>query len=89
MTVTVTEAEVVWCYRTLLGRDPESAQVVQQKLALAKDLQSLIMMFIDCQEYRQKHGPGSMVPLNCPPMHIEAVTSPHQLSLLKNRIRET
>jgi SAM-dependent methyltransferase len=29
------------------------------------------------------------VPLNCPAMNIEAVTSPRQLSLLKDRVRET
>jgi SAM-dependent methyltransferase len=56
---------------------------------LAEDLQSLITMFIDCEEYKQKYVLKSMVPLNCPPMNIEAVTSRRQLALLKSRIRET
>lgn len=50
----VTEADVVWCYRSFLEREPESPQVVQNYIATAPDFRSLVSAFVGGDEYRTK-----------------------------------
>jgi len=46
-------ADVIWCYRTLLGRDPESEALIQS-LAKSKSLHEFIETFITSGECREK-----------------------------------
>ena len=59
--VAVTEEDVKWCYRSILGRNPESTEVVQGHAASYKDFRSLVLAFIGCEEFRNK-GPSPADP---------------------------
>jgi hypothetical protein len=52
----VTEDDVVWCYRSLLGREPESLDSIRTLVALAGDFRALVGEFVGTPEYRQKPG---------------------------------
>lgn len=50
----LTKDDVVWCYRSLLGREPESADVVERQAALPLDFRSLVLRFISSAEFQKK-----------------------------------
>ena len=50
----VTDDDVVWCYRALLGRQPESADSIRTHAAAAKDFRSLVLGFVETPEFRQR-----------------------------------
>lgn len=52
----LTRDDVVWVYRTFLGRDPESEAVVQNHLSGNKDIKSLCERVIKSNEYLTKIG---------------------------------
>jgi len=85
----VTEEEVLWCYRTILGREPESADIVKRKSSLEKDFRSLVLGFIGSNEYRLKSALPGLVPLDRNAMEVDTTGSPLEVSLIKDRIRET
>jgi SAM-dependent methyltransferase len=88
----VTAEDVIWCYRTLLGRDPESEVAVRSRLDGA-DLKTLVLAFIGSQEFRDKfaqtHGIHLALPLDAPPLEIESTASKAQLAQLLARVRES
>ena len=50
---TVSREEVVWCYRTLLGREPESEEVILAN-AKSKDVKDLVENFVSSTEFVAK-----------------------------------
>jgi SAM-dependent methyltransferase len=48
----VTKDDVVWCYRNLLGRDPESSEMVESHLGDFGDVRELLKSFVECDEYK-------------------------------------
>ena len=84
----VTNEDVVWCYHSILGREPESAQVIQRHISAAEDFRSLVLGFINSSEYIQKKLPLGLVHLDRPDIHVELMASSLELALLGNRVRE-
>jgi SAM-dependent methyltransferase len=89
MGMAVTEEEVCWCYRKILGREPESDDIVKLKASLEQDFRSLVLGFLASQEYRLKVALPVLVPLDRAGMQVDTTGSPLELSLAKDRIRET
>jgi hypothetical protein len=50
----VTNDDVIWCYRQLLGREPESGQAVLDHIAVAEDFRVLVLRFVRSPEFQQK-----------------------------------
>jgi FkbM family methyltransferase len=50
----VTEEAVLWSYRLLLGREPESAEVVQQHTRAHKTLADIRRIFMNSEEFGQR-----------------------------------
>lgn len=63
---TVSREEVLWCYRTLLGREPESEEVVLAN-AKSKDIKELVECFVGSPEFVARMG-GKYV---APPSQIQ------------------
>lgn len=78
--------DVIWCYRSILGREPESAAVVERHLAHVTDLRSLVIQFINSRECRNKKGAWLSVGLDAPKMEIELDATPSELAQIKERI---
>lgn len=53
--VPVSREDVVWCYRNLLGRDPESERIVEAALNTV-DFKQLILSFVGSQEFIAKRA---------------------------------
>lgn len=51
----ITADDVIWCYRALLGREPESKQVIEHQISTSADLRSMVSTFLDSAEYRHAH----------------------------------
>jgi len=85
----VTEEEVQWCYRTILGREPESADIVKLKASQEKDFRSMLLGFLSSQEYLRKVVIPGLMPLDRSEMAVDTTGSALELSLVKDRIRET
>src|SRR5258706_11250982 len=86
---TLSEEDVLWCYRAILGRPPESATAIRAHLSTSKDFRSLVLRFISCQEFQDKMSiPATMVPLDRAEMDIDLTASTAELPLVLDRIRE-
>lgn len=48
-----TREQVIWCYQSILGRQPEDDAVVQQWVKTNKGFASMVKMFIDSAEFQQ------------------------------------
>lgn len=81
--------EVVWCYRTLLNREPESEATVREFVSSTRDFKVLVDRFIASEEYQQKCGTRGLVPLDRKDLEIEVKASASDLARLKERIRAT
>lgn len=46
---------VIWCYRLLLGREPEDLSVVSDWLNTCSDLNELVLRFLHSPEFKKKH----------------------------------
>ncbi|KAB2643323.1 MAG: FkbM family methyltransferase [Verrucomicrobia bacterium] len=53
----VTREEIVWCYRAILGRVPESEEVITQKLQL-ENFNQLRKIFLNSSEFKNQNGFG-------------------------------
>jgi SAM-dependent methyltransferase len=87
--VTVTVDEVVWCYRTLLGREPESDQTVAEICSSSRNLKSLVEKFVSSEEFQQKVGRRGFMSSDFAEMDVEVKASPTELVQLRRRIRDT
>ena len=47
----LTSADVIWCYRTFLQREPESSDIVNDHLNSVKNLRALVDKFINSDEF--------------------------------------
>jgi SAM-dependent methyltransferase len=54
----VTPAVVTWGYRLFLGREPESAQVVEEKVKDCATLEELRRVFLTSHEFKQQNQPA-------------------------------
>jgi SAM-dependent methyltransferase len=81
-----TKEAVVWCYQSLLGRDPESDEVVDRQATRAVDFRTLVLNFVNSSEFRQKALVTALPLLDGrPPMSIDLTASPDQLVALRHR----
>ena len=83
----IQEEDVIWCYREILGRHPESAAAIRSHLSAAKDFRSLVSRFIKSAEHRQKMAPPDFVPLDRPDMTIDLAASAAELPLMVQGVR--
>jgi SAM-dependent methyltransferase len=83
-----TEADVVACYRLLLGRAPENDAVVRRHLADQPRLATLRRRFMESPEFRSAvpSAGKALVPLVLPPPPIEISAAPEALAALLARI---
>lgn len=58
---TVSREEVIWCYRTLLGREPESEEVILAN-AKSKDIKDLVECFVTSPEFAAKIAAAEIPP---------------------------
>ena len=87
----LTREEVAWAYRLFLGREPESEEVIHQKLRQFDSIEDLRQSFIYCQEFIQSHyndGNGAMHGHE-PAMNIETHLSEGDLNRLLRHIQNT
>jgi hypothetical protein len=86
----VTREEVLWCYRSILGREPESEAVVEAKLK-TKDFAELRKAFLSSPEFtnKQKNLPlrRSFMPLDLEKNEIEYEATPAQLKECLTKIK--
>jgi SAM-dependent methyltransferase len=82
-----TAEHVIWCYRSILGREPESDQVIQSHLSAKMNFRALVLRFIGSPEYRRKKGLTASVGLGGPAMDIELNASQSELLRLIERVQ--
>lgn len=78
---------VIWAYRLFLGRDPESEEIIADKLSRNETLDSLRREFLKSDEFKHKNssilqGYSPAMAGDEPPMPIEKVTEHSQLMSL-------
>jgi len=90
--MTISQDEVIWCYRMILGREPESADVVQ-KLMKSHNLPTLREAFLRSPEFAEKRKvlstsrpQVSFLPLDLPKNEIEYEATAIQLSRCLEKI---
>lgn len=77
--------QVIWCYRNILGREPESEDVIQAHRK-APSFGQLVKSMIQSREFRAKLFTGMPPSAELPPMSIEVSGSPDDMSRLRSRI---
>jgi SAM-dependent methyltransferase len=85
--MSVSEEEVVWCYRLLLGREPESRQVVLEHMD-CESRASLIRVFLGSAEFGGIAAVSApRMPLDIENLEIEVQATEQQLAALVAKIR--
>jgi SAM-dependent methyltransferase len=84
----VTRDEAVLAYRMMLGREPESEQVVAHAMRGAPDVAALGRHFAASPEFGRRHGinPHALPPLDMPPLDVETEASPADLARLTEHL---
>ncbi|MBN9421756.1 MAG: class I SAM-dependent methyltransferase [Candidatus Accumulibacter sp.] len=89
----VNKDDVVNAYRYILGREPESDDVVMTHMSAAS-LEELRIRFLDSQEFSQKYSrsgavdiEGFMLPQDMPPLSVDIEADPQQMQALLDRIK--
>ncbi|WP_424810849.1 class I SAM-dependent methyltransferase [Roseococcus sp. YIM B11640] len=84
----VTREHVILAYRMMLGREPESEDVIQHGMTNWPDLASLGKAFAGSQEFGQRHGVNihGMTPLDAGPMEVETEADPKTLARMINQL---
>lgn len=90
----VSRDEVIWCYRMILGREPESDDVVRVKMK-SENISSLRETFLRSMEFREKRNDLSVnsqlppfLPLDLPGNEIEHEATAAQLVKCIAKIKE-
>lgn len=83
----VSNDDVIWCYRNLLRREPESADALRTH-AGRPDWQTLVRSFIESGEFKRKQGAQSIAGLDASAGDIETTATPDQLAALMARTEE-
>jgi SAM-dependent methyltransferase len=84
----VSRESVVWAYRLLLGREPESDEAIATHLGAA-DRQALVRAFVASDEFRRAYPSTVVGPLGsrlAGPMSIELASTREELIELTNRV---
>jgi SAM-dependent methyltransferase len=85
-----TKEDVVWCYQHLLGRNPESDEVVERHAAREVDFRTVVLNFVNSAEFRQKSLVAALPLLDGrAPLSIELTAAPDQLVALRQRMART
>jgi SAM-dependent methyltransferase len=91
----ISRPDVIAAYRTVLGREPENDQVVQDQIEAAESIEQLYQNFIESEEFREvflsKLAPSDLPnphkPLDWPPIHVESkVSGATQLATMFARV---
>jgi SAM-dependent methyltransferase len=83
----VTREDVIWCYRTYLGREPESETAIRGHGA-TDSWRTLVSSFVNSAEHQTRRNTRSFVPLDAPTLSIDSEATPSQLALLVQRIHD-
>jgi len=89
--MTVSREEATYAYRLILGREPESEQVLEQAMA-AQNLAHLRQVFLGSMEFAQKYesSPERLLPIGrffeAPSVDIDIACTPEQLQAMFDRI---
>lgn len=91
----ISRLDVIAAYRTVLGREPENDQVIQDQIAAADSVEQLYRNFIESEEFREvflstlapSDLPNPHKPLVWPPIHVESkVSDATQLATIFSRV---
>ncbi|KAB2643324.1 MAG: class I SAM-dependent methyltransferase [Verrucomicrobia bacterium] len=86
----ITREEVIWCYRTILGRIPESEEVIAGKMKL-ENFDQLRKIFLDSKEFKSKFNiqeRNTYLPLTLPKNNILMGCSEEELQACIRKIKE-
>ena len=75
----VSRDDVVWCYRTLLRREPESEAVVKDQM-VHESLRALVHAFVESREFQQMKGARAFHPIPLPTARIDVRLDQGQLA---------
>lgn len=88
--MSISAEAVVWCYRLILGREPESDAVIAAYTQTA-DLGTLRQIFLDSEEFQKSTAArqilSSLRRFESQPMRVDVEVTPTQLAELLRRIR--
>lgn len=91
--MSVSKEDVLWCYRAILGREPESNEVVESKIHTHGDFSSLRNSFITSDEFqistngRSYRSATDLFPLGHPSIEIEHQATTEQLAQCLTHIK--
>lgn len=90
-TTPVNEETVTWGYRLFLGREPENADVIKQKILACADLQALRGSFLRSEEFINSVPPHDRITLHGdePPIKIDCEGTQEQLQRLFTHINRS
>ena len=60
----ITREQVIWVYRVILDRDPESEEVIQSSLGEFDDRIDMILGAINSEEFKVKSRPSGLIGTN-------------------------
>jgi SAM-dependent methyltransferase len=83
-----TAEDVIACYRYILGREPESAEVVERHLRAGRTRDQLRNAFIGSREFHACNGDRlpPPKPVMLPPMEVETEASPGSVAEMLGRV---
>src|SRR5882757_2927865 len=88
----ISREEVLWCYRLILGREPESEYVVSRHMR-AESISTLRKAFLRSPEFAKTFKPQAVqrrvpfLPLDLPAIEVEHRATPIQLSKSIAKVR--
>ena len=84
----LTAADVIACYRYILGREPESEAVIQRHLDRAATLEQLRAAFFRSREFRAQNWEVLPLPASfvLPPIKVETEAAPEALAAMLGRV---
>jgi macrocin-O-methyltransferase TylF-like protien len=62
--MTPTNEDLMWCYKSILGREPESMDAAQKQLNGVGDFRELVLRFIQSDEFKEKTNFSANYPQN-------------------------
>ena len=60
----ITREDVIFCYRYFLGREPESNEVIDEKINAVNSVEALINCFVQSEEYANIRQKNSFMPVD-------------------------
>jgi SAM-dependent methyltransferase len=84
----VTREEAVLAYRMMLGREPESEEVIAHAISAAPDVATLGRHFAASPEFGRRHGINQHAAprFDAPPLEIETEATPEELARLTEHL---